>query len=745
MRYTLLATLVWMAAATAAAPQTHPPAASRLTIHKNVGEVVIDLVVTDAHGKLVRQLRPAELQVLDNLHPQKILSFRRVSASVHLTGELIRQAGLPSRFRAQPFNLVALVFDRLGTAGQVLARQAARQLIANLGPRDYVAVFGVGHALALLQDFTLNKTLALRAINAATSGASRSYQEMAEAGRILMMQTIAQTEVKEGKQPIAYQQAVFQSLTNGDAGTAPGFNPLEQLSPTQIILTHILARDLMASAAAVAEDRSWASLGALEHLVHALQPLPGRKSVAYFSQLLRVDNNTNALFQRLVRDSNRAGVSFYPVDTRGLSVHSSAAQQRDSLNFAVAVSQDNSLANARERTTSEQAHEFDAVADVQYAGRLTNLAALAAATGGFLSARSNNLDPYMRRLAGDLGHQYELSYSPASGMDGAYHSITIRIPGHPDWRVRARKGYFAIPRMASPIETYALPALALLQRPQPAHDFAFGLAGYEFPEDPREPTLDLVAAVPLAGLRPYPAPAASVAKNPKLQGRDLLHVVVLQLVRDRQGRIVRNFSRQYEWSAPPAALARFQHKTMIFRRLLRLPAGAYTLATAIYEPHGHAASVRQRALQVAAALPGGLRLSSIVPVSAASPLAAAPAHFDPLYPRIQGQWLRIDPSSGNVLPEIKGKPLGFYFIAYLPPGAPPARAELAFYRAGMPFAGLRLALPPPDARGRVPFLARVDDSSLPPGSYRLRITVHSGARSAARSLKFRIVRPMPAH
>jgi Ca-activated chloride channel family protein len=55
---------------------------------------------------------------------------------------------------------------------------------------------------------------------------------------------------------------------------------------------------------------------------------------------------------------------------------------------------------------------------------------------------SDEILPAVARIAEELNHQYLLGYSSSAGLDGAYHSIRVRVPGH-DYRVRARSGYVA--------------------------------------------------------------------------------------------------------------------------------------------------------------------------------------------------------------------------------------------------------------------------------------------------------------
>ena len=49
-----------------------------------------------------------------------------------------------------------------------------------------------------------------------------------------------------------------------------------------------------------------------------------------------------------------------------------------------------------------------------------------------------------RRVAGELGTQYALSYYPTNkARDGTYRSISVRVRGARAARVRAREGYRA--------------------------------------------------------------------------------------------------------------------------------------------------------------------------------------------------------------------------------------------------------------------------------------------------------------
>jgi len=70
----------------------------------------------------------------------------------------------------------------------------------------------------------------------------------------------------------------------------------------------------------------------------------------------------------------------------------------------------------------------------------------AAETGGeaFFPFKASDLSQSFENIANELRHQYNIFYRPEPlKVDGLYHSVEIRVKGHKDLMVRARKGYYA--------------------------------------------------------------------------------------------------------------------------------------------------------------------------------------------------------------------------------------------------------------------------------------------------------------
>ncbi len=67
-------------------------------------------------------------------------------------------------------------------------------------------------------------------------------------------------------------------------------------------------------------------------------------------------------------------------------------------------------------------------------------------TGGqaFFPLEAEDLGQSFENIANELRHQYRLLYRPqASKADGLFHPVEIRLKGHKDLTVRARRGYYA--------------------------------------------------------------------------------------------------------------------------------------------------------------------------------------------------------------------------------------------------------------------------------------------------------------
>jgi hypothetical protein len=148
-----------------------------------------------------------------------------------------------------------------------------------------------------------------------------------------------------------------------------------------------------------------------------LGPLSKTECDADRLRLASMDNEE--FFRDLVNDANRANVSFYPIDPRGLAAFD-APMQADGRND-VRIDQD----RKNLRTRQDSMHE------------------LAVGTDGLAVMDTNDLDGGLKRISDDLTSYYLLGYySSNTKIDGTYRQIRVRVK-RPGVHVRARRGYRA--------------------------------------------------------------------------------------------------------------------------------------------------------------------------------------------------------------------------------------------------------------------------------------------------------------
>ena len=123
-------------------------------------------------------------------------------------------------------------------------------------------------------------------------------------------------------------------------------------------------------------------------------------------------------FQDLMETANRANVSFYPVDSRGLAAS------------------DSPLFVMSNKSPADEARLVRT--------RVESLRTLADNTDGLAVVDTNALDKGMARIIDDMTSYYLLGYySSNTKLDGRYRKISVRVK-RPGVEVRARRGYKAL-------------------------------------------------------------------------------------------------------------------------------------------------------------------------------------------------------------------------------------------------------------------------------------------------------------
>lgn len=668
----VLVTIILAAVSAGIALAQTPP-----VIRSTRQEVLLDVIVRDKKGKPVRDLAAADFQITDDGAAQKINSIRLVENEAAISGTLdpLRQV-----------RLVTLVFERLGQDARTLARQAALDLIkTDTAPNVYFGVFSVDQRLAVLQQYTADRERLKKAIEKATAGASSQFHDDSAAIESTL-QTLGSTS-----DPVQVQTA--------------------QMTLNMLEFSQSMERS----------QQGRSSIFSLLGVIQEQVKLPGRKTVLYFSEGIQIPANLTEQFHSMIGVANRANVSVYAIDARGLLTSRDTTQGSQMLSEAARQSRTSTTAFGT-ATTFEQAKGLDKANDSMRANAQNSLAELADSTGGFLVANTNDLRTQVHRISEDINAYYEISYTPdIANLDGSFRKIGVKL-ARADLRVQARSGYFALPFIeGQALLPYEMPMLTALSTSPLPRAIAYRSAGLHF--GPGESSF--VVDVPLDSMTFVKDDAAKTYRT---------HLSVLALLKDSQGRVVKKFSQDVPYQGPLDKLEAAKLGHFIYKQHANLPPGRYTLETAVLDREGSKVSAR-KSVYIAPAPSQAIGLSSVSLIRRIEPEATESDPKDPFV--FQGG--KITPTLTDSLAAGPGAKLSLYFVVYpLQGSSDTPELKMEFLREGQVVGAGSPELGKADAQGRIPYVATSPIDQLKAGEYEVRVTVRQGSGAAQEHAFFTI-------
>jgi VWFA-related protein len=434
-----LAVLVAVASAAVMAQSAQQPAAEqpRPTFRAEANYVRVDMYAMTEAGP-VEDLRPEEIEILEDDVPQKIATFEHVNVRAagsqesrvepNTVGQSRQLAQDP---RARVFVIFLDTYHVQTDGSHAMRTPVVRFLDRVLGQDDLVAVMTPEMSAA---DITFGRK---------TTVISEMMQEDWAWGR---REKIADEDPKEARYRACYE-AEWPEVAE------------EMIERRREKLSLEAMDDLVLHLGGIREERKavltvsegWRLFGPNRNLARALRrrdgsqhvpdgrdpiyvgpegklrrggdprdQLPGRASGATMAEcdadrmaLAEVDHNLD--YRRLFEGANRANVSFYPIYPRGLAVF------------------DMPIGPRRPPPPSEDMRNLST--------RQNSLRELAENTDGLAVVNTNALERAMERIVSDLTSYYLIGYYASNTkLDGKFREITVRVK-RPGVEVRARRGY----------------------------------------------------------------------------------------------------------------------------------------------------------------------------------------------------------------------------------------------------------------------------------------------------------------
>ena len=705
------------------------------TIRTTTREVVLDVVVRDKHHHAISDLRPDEIQVFEDGVRQKINDFSNVRGSEQLETEqaLAKSAssapgslpspGKPSTTLRQ-LNFVSVVLAQIAPLNLEFAREAINEFLkSDTLPNTYVTIYSLDHTLHVVQPYTADKKVLMAAVNAAAKGANgnRNLGISADVASGINASIQAQTA-----SIIASQAA---TAATDQAAEDQALNPLPVIAKDPMwarnaasqdvsvdLNTALLAQAMLANGLRFADSLSngMNAMDALRQLVHVQSKLPGRKVVLYLADGLTLPMDRRDVVNSVISYANQMEVSFYTVDTQGLSADDPMAGSLASQQRAGAESSVNTV-------SPRMGHLEDD--DIQLAvssNKQLAMVELAEATGGFSVTNTNQIALPMQRVMEDIRTHYELAYTPsAKNYDGHFRRIEVHVD-RPHVTVQTRSGYFAVPEVnGEPLQPFEMTALRAIEtRPAPV-SFPYEAALLRF--RPKESAVDyqMTFEVPISGLQ--------VVMNPKTE-RGQVRVSMVALVHKLDGEVVGKVSRDLERDVTKTDLPNLGGQHILYSEPIELPGGHYLIDEAVTDELAGKTSVKRMSVFVPSG--GDFGVSSLQLVRKINPLPPVRDNHDP-----------FETDSGTVVPTLSdsmpaGDPLGVYFVVYAAPNSnidPTVTVQL--FHDGKNVGEQVLPQRKQEADGSIPMLVQIKPD---PGECAMVVTAQQGNMRSEASFSVKI-------
>jgi VWFA-related protein len=402
-----------MVAAFSVSPAAQTPQRPASVFRSGTELVLVNVVVRDKTGAVVRGLTRGDFSIAEDDKPQTVTSFDFEEldkadapspgggdspASASQAGTILssptsdaRSAkALAERSAAERTpaakvdmrgrRLIVLFFDLSSMQPEEAQRavKAAHDYVdQKLAPADLIAVASFSTSLTVDQDFTSDRTLLAQAIDA--------YGGVNGQG--------------------------FDFGTTGDAEDTPDNGAAFTPDDTEFNIFNT--------------DRR---LDALQTLADELSGIEQKKSVIYFSSGMSQQGTDNQVqLRRTVDRANRANVSIYAADMRGLQAVVPGGDASTASTRGVSAFSGASMRNSGDRLSASQ----------------DTLTTMAEDTGGRAFFDSNSFGAVFDRVVDDTSAYYVLGYSSSNpARDGRFRRIKVRLK-RTDLKLEYRSGYYA--------------------------------------------------------------------------------------------------------------------------------------------------------------------------------------------------------------------------------------------------------------------------------------------------------------
>jgi VWFA-related protein len=535
------------------------------TFKVRVNLVLVRVVVRDAQGKVVSNLKKEDFQLFDSRKLQTISSFSVESPEMR-TASVVASSNAAAGYSSSadtvggkatvlPQRFVSMVFDdvHLSMEDATFVRDSATRFVGALAQSDRVSLNTTSGQYA--QEFTDDRDVlkkGLLGIVPRSMGAT-GFHDCPDVGYYQADLIVNRNESQA--LAVATEEAV-QCAFNGDERLAPEAQNMARLAAERAV--------------GLGDAETQYAYRHLQNIVNRLASMPGQRVLVFVSPgFLQTTIQSEA--SEMVDRATRSNIVINTIDARGL--------------YAPDVMGD--IANPSRDTVRTAGFK----ASYRVAAQLAQedvLAQLADGTGGTFFHNRNDVDEAMRQAGAAPAFSYLLGFSPQNlKIDGRYHVLKVSLTNKEKFSIQARHGYYAPRSISNPAEATKEEIREALFSQEEIRDLPVELQTQFFRKDEAGARLAVLTRLDVKGIH-----------FRKAAGRNNDELTIVTGIFDENGNFVTGGEKTVEMKLLDATYEKLSHSGFTVKSSFDVKPGTYLVRLVVRDSEGAQMAARNGAVVI---------------------------------------------------------------------------------------------------------------------------------------------------
>jgi VWFA-related protein len=536
------------------------------TFKVRVNLVLVRVVVRDAHGQVVPNLRREDFQLFDNRKPQAITYF---SAETPESQALKPATSVPSNDEAGatpqelesaakklPQRFVAVMFDDLHMSMQDtgVVRTAASKLFSALAPSDRVGIYSASGQFQVR--FTADHELLAKSLLSLVPRPISGGAGFHDCPDISYYQAdLIQNKGDTQALNVAAEDAV-QCAFNGDE--------------SKISLATTMAQTAAVRAVSQGDQESEYAYRHVEDAIRQLSAMPGQRVMVFVSPGF-IPSTLWSEISDLVDRASRAGIVINTIDARGLYTPDLGGDIADPSNDSPRTQGFKSSYRLSAQSAQDQV-----------------LQEFAYGTGGTFFHNRNDLDEGLRQAVAAPSISYLLGFSPQNlKVNGRFHGLKVSLTNKQKYSIQARNGYYAPKTIPNPVEAAKQEIREAVFSQEELHDLPVDVQTQFFKKDATSARLSVLARFDVKGIH-----------FRKAEGRNADILTIVTAIFDDNGNYVTGGQKTVQMKLLDTTYSRLSRSGLTLKSSYDVKPGSYMVRLVVREDAGSQMAARNGAVVI---------------------------------------------------------------------------------------------------------------------------------------------------